>query len=109
MKTNYNTNPLAVVNESPIHGRGLFARTDIPADTLIGEYAGKPTQANDMHVLWVWNEQADRWEGVNGDNEMRFPNHSSKPNAEFYETELYALRDIPEGEEITFDYQWDEA
>jgi len=108
MKKSYNNNPLAQVSRSSIHGRGLFARVDIQTDELIGEYAGKATQTNGMHVLWIWNEQTDQWEGVNGDNEMRFLNHSNQPNAEFYGTELYALRKIAAGEEITFDYQWDE-
>lgn len=108
MHKKYDTNPLAIVSESPIHGSGLFARIKIEPDALIGEYSGAATQANDMHVLWVWNEQNDSWEGVNGDNELRFLNHSDKPNAEFYGTELYALREINAGEEITFDYQWDD-
>ena len=108
MNKKYDTNPLAVVSESPIHGRGLFARTDIEIDALIGEYLGKPSQANGMHVLWIWNEQSDNWEGVDGDNELRFLNHSNKPNAEFYGTELYALRNISAGEELTFDYQWND-
>ncbi len=108
MHKKYDTNPLAVVSESPIHGRGLFARMKIEPDTLIGEYVGAATQTDDMHVLWVWNEQSNTWEGLNGNNEMRFLNHSNKPNAEFCGTELYALRDISTGEEITFDYQGDE-
>jgi len=108
MSKKYNQNPLACVTESPIHGRGLFARCEIASESLIGTYAGKKTSNNGMHVLWVWDEKDEKWIGVDGDNEMRFLNHSGQPNAEFYDTDLYALRDIAADEEITFDYQWDE-
>ena len=40
----YDNNPLAYVAESPIHGRGLFARKKIKAETLIGIYEGPATQ-----------------------------------------------------------------
>ncbi len=59
-------------------------------------------------MLWVWDEENEKWVGVDGDNEMRFLNHSGQPNAEFYDTDLYALRNIAAGEEITFDYQWED-
>lgn len=108
MSKKYNQNSLVRVTESPIHGRGLFARCDIAVESFIGTYAGKKTSNNGMHVLWIWDEKDEKWVGVDGDNEMRFLNHSGQPNAEFYETDLYALRDIAAGEEITFDYQWEE-
>ncbi len=104
----YDDNPLAYVASSPIHGRGLFARRRIARDQFIGSYEGPATQRNGMHVLWVWNEERQRWEGINGNNEMRFLNHSSTPNAEWWGTDLYAIRPIARDEEITFDYGWDE-
>ncbi|MDX1625436.1 MAG: SET domain-containing protein [Wenzhouxiangellaceae bacterium] len=100
----YDDNPRAYVAESPIHGRGLFARERIPADEYIGTYEGPATQDDGMHVLWLWNEDAGRWEGIDGRNEMRFLNHSSEPNADWWENDLYALRDIEPDEEITFHY-----
>ena len=103
----YDSNPRAVVGPSPIHGRGLFARRAIAKDEYIGTYRGPRTQENDMHVLWIWNDKRERWEGIDGTNEMRFLNHSDQPNADWWGTELYALRAIDEGEEITFDYGWD--
>ena len=105
----YDRNPRAVVGESPIHGKGLFARADIAADDYIGTYEGPETLEDGMHVLWLWNEERERWEGVDGRNEMRFLNHARPANAEWYDLDLYALRDIEAGEEITFDYgeDWD--
>lgn len=104
----YNDNPKAYVAASDIHGRGLFARRTIAADEYIGTYEGPHTQRNGMHVLWIWNDDTQRWEGIDGRNEMRFLNHCSEPNAEWWDDELYALRTIEPDEEITFDYGWDE-
>jgi hypothetical protein len=100
----YDDNPLAYVDDSPIHGKGLFARTDIPADTHVGTYEGPSTQNDGTHVLWVWNDETEAWEGINGKNEMRFLNHSSDPNADWWGDELYSIRPIARGEEITFHY-----
>lgn len=104
----YNGNPKARVSRSPIHGRGLFARRRIEPDEYIGTYEGPATQNDGMHVLWLWNEDRERWEGIDGTNEMRFLNHSSQPNADWWGEDLYALRMIEAGEEITFDYGWDD-
>jgi hypothetical protein len=100
----YDDNPLAYVDDSAIHGKGLFARADIPADTFVGSYEGPATDEDGMHVLWVWNDERDAWEGIDGKNEMRFLNHSADPNAEWWGNELYSIRSIAEGEEITFHY-----
>lgn len=102
----FDDNPLAVVRQSPIHGRGLFARRPIKRHEYIGSYRGRRTQKNGMHVLWIWNETRERWEGIDGNNEMRFLNHADQPNADWWGTDLYAIRAIAEGEEITFDYGW---
>ncbi len=102
----YNGNELVYVAPSAIHGLGLFARRPLPRETLIGTYLGRPTRRNGKHVLWVWDESAERWEGLDGTNEMRFLNHSDAPNAEFDGFDLYSLRKIDKDEEITFDYQW---
>lgn len=96
------------VQTSPIHGLGLFARDPISRDEYIGTYLGRPTADDDMHVLWIWNEDTEEWEGIEGENELRFINHSPDPNADWDGTDLYALRDIEPGEEITFDYGWDD-
>ena len=104
----YDDNPLAYVAGSPIHGRGLFARREIEVDEYIGSYRGRATQTNGMHVRWIWNEARDRWEGIDGKNEMRFLNHSDTPNADWWGEDLYAICPIAADEEITFDYGWND-
>ena len=107
-KKQYDDNPRVYVAHSSIHGRGLFARHPIARDDFIGTYQGRATQTDGMHVLWLWNEETERWEGIDGNNEMRFLNHSKLPNADWWGDDLYAIRDIDTDEEITFDYGWDD-
>jgi len=102
--TQYTNNPFVFVDESNIHGRGLFARMNIRQGTLIGYYAGPQTRQNGMHVLWVEAEGEDEWLGYDGCNELRFMNHADHPNGEMEGLDLYALRDIQKGEEITINY-----
>ncbi len=97
-----------VVRRSPIHGRGLFARVSIPTDHQIGLYEGRVTQRDGEHVLWVEDDEGRAF-GIEGQNDLRFVNHSKSPNAVFLGDELHSLRPIEEGEEITFDYGEDWA
>ncbi len=91
------------VASSPIHGWGLFARAVIPADTFIGVYWGPVVERDGEHVLWVEGDGGE-WRGVLGVNQLRYLNHSQRPNAEFDQDSLYSLRTIHPGEEITIDY-----
>ncbi|MBI1357058.1 MAG: SET domain-containing protein-lysine N-methyltransferase [Acidobacteria bacterium] len=60
------------------------------------------------YVLWV-DDGDGVWRGIDGQNELRYLNHSSQPNAGFDGPELYALRTIRVGDEITFHYgdEWE--
>ena len=93
---------------SPIHGTGCFARRQIRKGTFIGSYEGPATMTDDRYVLWV-DDGDGVWRGIDGRNELRYLNHSSKPNAAFDGPELFALRTIRPGEEITFHYgeEWE--
>ena len=91
------------VAESGIHGKGVFARTLLFEDDLIGIYSGPMVQFDDTYVLWI-EERDGTWFGIDGMNELRYLNHSSRPNAEFEGDALYALRSIAPGEELTIDY-----
>ena len=100
----YDSNPIAYVGKSPIHGKGLFARKAISDDTYVGTYEGPPTREDGMHVLWLYDEDTDEWEGIDGKNEMRFLNHAIDPNADWWGNDLYTIRDVAKDEELTFHY-----
>ncbi|NIP72726.1 MAG: SET domain-containing protein [Gammaproteobacteria bacterium] len=93
---------LIYVAPSPIHGKGLFAQSRIGGGTYIGTYEGRPAKADGCYVLWVYDD--DRVIGRDGTNELRYLNHSDKPNAEFDGFDLYSLRNIAPDEEITINY-----
>ncbi|HFD81377.1 MAG TPA: SET domain-containing protein-lysine N-methyltransferase [Gammaproteobacteria bacterium] len=91
---------MVYVDDSPIHGKGLFARRFIPAGSLIGRIRGEPTTDDGAYVLWL-----DEKRGIRVQCDLRFINHSDRPNAVYYDTlEVCAVRDIQPGEEITHDY-----
>ena len=93
---------LVYVAKSAIHGRGLFAACDIPADSFILRIEGKPTQREGMHVIWYEDEEGEH--GFRITNEAQFVNHSNKANAAFYELDLWSLRAIRKDEELTHNY-----
>ena len=96
------------VGESPIHGRGLFATHTIADGARIGAYEGPPAEYDSTYVLWVEDDDGV-WHGILGENELRYLNHSSRPNAAFEGADLYAMRAIAADEEITIHYgdDWD--
>lgn len=99
---------LFYVEDSPIHGRGLFARIDLEEGHYLGEYQGPEARDVDTYVLFAQDESGD-WRGRDGTNLLRYINHSNEPCAEFCGFELYALRAISAGTEITIDYGEDPA
>lgn len=94
---------LFYTKESGIHGNGLFARNTIRKGDYMGEYDGPIVSENDSHVLWV-EKYDDVWVGRNGQNLLRYINHSNKPHAEFVGFKLFAMQDILPNEEVTIDY-----
>ena len=95
------------VAPSSIHGKGLFARRDLAAESYIGTYRGIFTRNDGKYVLWTYPDNIKPI-GRRGMNLFRYLNHDENPNAEFDGYDLIALRDIDEGEEITFNYDGDE-
>ena len=91
------------VRVSPVHGRGVFACGRLRSGGYIGSFEGRPTKRDGMYVLWVLDED-DREIGIEGRNELRFLNHSSRPNAEFLGLDLHATRNIQPGREVMIDY-----
>jgi SET domain-containing protein len=112
------------LRQSSIHGLGAFARKDIPKGTQIIEYTGEKIsnaeadrRYDDEHMrdhhtfLFILNTKQCVDAAYNG-NEARFINHSCDPNAETFVVRgriwIEALRDIKAGEEITYDYMYED-
>ena len=91
------------VQDSPIHGKGLFASVTLEKDCYLGTYDGPETRENGMHVLWVQHDDKE-WIGRDGKNLLRYLNHTRSPNAEFDGFDLYAITTIAPNEEVTIDY-----
>lgn len=96
------------VKASEIHGEGLYAKVDISKGEYMGTYDGPEVSDNGMHVLWTEEEDGTPV-ARDGQNLLRYLNHSVKPLAEFEGFDLYALRNIEKDSEITIDYGEDPA
>ncbi len=116
------------VAASPVHGTGIYAAKDIPAETRIIEYVGEritkaESNRRDEARLARQQEGADgcvylfevnkRYD-LDGDvswNTARLINHSCEPNCETENVRghiwITALRDIQAGEELSYDYGFD--
>jgi SET domain-containing protein len=109
-----------VVRRSTVHGRGLFARTPYGPGELVGEYRGRVIDAAaegdtssassadpSYTLLFSLDNGLTIDAGVSG-NSIRFINHSCDPNCETSVEDdrvfVHALRDVPPGEELTYDY-----
>jgi len=120
MSATFKKNPYYVVRNSRIHGRGVFAAANILKGTRITEYVGdrishaeadrrhEDKAHDDNHTfLFTVNSRVVIDGGVKG-NDARWINHSCDPNCESVVDKarvfLEAVRDIPKGQEICFDY-----
>jgi SET domain-containing protein len=104
-----------VFRRSPIHGLGGFAKTDLRRGSYVIEYLGERIDKDeslircekDNQFIFTLNECHDLDGNVDW-NPARFINHSCAPNCEALLEEdriwIVASRDIPPGEEITFNY-----
>ncbi|HEY3864402.1 MAG TPA: SET domain-containing protein-lysine N-methyltransferase [Verrucomicrobiae bacterium] len=106
------------IGPSRIEGQGGFAACFLPKETRVVEYIGeritkaeslRRCEAQNWHIFGL-DDEFD----VDGNvdwNPARFLNHSCTPNCEAVCEEghiwIAALRDIPAGEEITFNYGYD--
>ncbi len=105
--------PKHLVLKRSATGLGIFATKDIYKDDFIIEYTGEKISHDESNrrggmYLFTLN---DDWviDGSARHNGARYLNHSCNPNIEAIIEDdarimFYALRDIAEGEELTFDY-----
>jgi len=115
------TSGFVEVRNSPVHGRGVFARTFIPKGTRVIEYMGERLShkaaddryedhdVNDNHTfLFIVDKHTVIDAGVGG-NDARFINHQCSGNCESVIAHrrvfIDATRDIAAGEELGYDYE----
>lgn len=105
---------------STVHGNGVFAVRDIAEGETLVEYKGEviswkealrrhphdPDQPN--HTFYFHIDDKRVIDGKVDGNAARWINHSCAPNCEADEVDgrifIKALRDIPAGEELNYDY-----
>jgi SET domain-containing protein len=103
------------VAPSALVGRGLFAGSGIPARAKIGEFEGEVIglrearrRAKGRKIVAIVELERHALDATRWKHGFRFINHSCAPNTFFRCTperaEIYALRDIARGEELTVDY-----
>ncbi len=97
------------IGKSSIAGRGILASEDIKKGEFIMWLRGKKVYRNykkksDFQNEMTWCPVGINW-WVNPGFPIKFLNHSCNPSAGFKTPRrMYAIRDIPKGEEITVDY-----
>jgi uncharacterized protein len=117
--------PLYVVRNSRIHGRGVFAVRQIRKGTRIVEYTGErisdkeadrrydDTRMKRHHTFLFTLDSKTVIDGAieKGGGDASYINHSCEPNCEAVITGkrifIHALRTIEPGAELAYDYQYE--
>ena len=106
------------VNAAPsrIDGQGVFAAEPIPARRKIGEIRGESISVREarlrarrsQRIMIVEVSTKRAIDASHSTDTLRYTNHSCSPNATMRirsgRIELYAMRDIGAGEELTVNY-----
>lgn len=104
------------VAASRIDGRGAFAAEPIPARRKIGEIRGEPISVREARrrargadrIMIVELSERRAIDAAGSSDPLRFTNHSCRPNVVLRirqgRVELYAMRQIAAGEELTANY-----
>jgi SET domain-containing protein len=119
-KTATESNPWFEVRRSGVHGYGGFAIRWIPKGTRIIEYKGQrithdqaderydDDEMDDHHTFLFTVDEKIVIDATYQGNEARFINHSCDPNCESViengRVYIEAIRDIPPGTELGYDY-----
>jgi SET domain-containing protein len=111
---------LYLVKASGVHGKGVFANSDVARGTLIIEYKGQvidwdtalerhphdPAQPN--HTFYFSLDTGQVIDANVRGNSARWINHSCAPNCEAREKDgrvfIHAKRKLKAGEELFYDY-----
>lgn len=103
------------VRDSGIEGKGLFAAEPIKAGERIQYIRGpmfkKVIRGNEEAMAIMNSIGVGRYSWISTDGTpFRYINHSCEPNAAIVGTKMVvAMKDIPQGKEITIDYSMTDA
>ena len=103
-----------------VHGKGVFALVDIAEGETLIEYVGEVISwpeaqrrhphdpAHPNHTFYFHVDEERVIDALYGGNSSRWINHACDPNCEAEEENgrvfIKALRNIPAGEELNYDY-----
>ena len=119
-KTNSAPTRRIQTRRSGVHGKGVFARVDIAEGETLIEYVGEVISwpeaqrrhphdpAHPNHTFYFHIDEERVIDALYGGNSSRWINHACDPNCEAEEDNgrvfIKALRNIPAGEELNYDY-----
>ncbi|HZV70610.1 MAG TPA: SET domain-containing protein-lysine N-methyltransferase [Saprospiraceae bacterium] len=114
------TQPYHIVRNSKIHGKGVFAKRPVRKGTKVIEYTGDIISVKEADKIGVKQDSKghshtmlftvddDRVINGNTGGDAKYINHGCDPNCEAvqYGDKVFieALRSIPKGQELTYDY-----
>lgn len=102
MSKAYLREELISVQDSALHGKGLFAAQDIEQGTEIGRCKTRRVNTDGAHVLWIDDDGLEKHKVL---CDLRFINHSKQPNVAYYDDlTVVALEPISAGSELLHDY-----
>ena len=123
------SSPWVEIKDSKIHGKGVFAKKDIPKGTQVIEYVGEnitKKESDKRADIVLESSKKDKTKGavyifelnkkfdIDGNvswNQARYINHSCDSNCESEDEDghiwVTAMRDIKQGEEISYNYGYD--
>lgn len=120
MANEYQTRRSVVVKvrESAVHGRGVFACTDIMPGEQIGVMTGRVSATvdpDDVHTICMMGERGgwfltpdEPFRYLNSPNGRGEPGHEGAGNCDWDGPVLYATDVIRAGDELLADYEWGE-
>ena len=100
------------VKDSPVHGMGLFAVVDIPANTRIADYNGtemtlkdfKIQHGTDYRCTYRMQRAGKIINGKEYDNAQHYCNESLTPNLICKKKGLYTIAAVKAGDELFLRY-----
>jgi site-specific DNA-methyltransferase (adenine-specific) len=108
---------LVEVKQSPIHCKGLFAKSNIPANTRICDYKGElltlteycAKYNNTYNYCYIYRRQNKVLDGRSNltENPSHYCNESKSPNVVLKGRGLVTMREIQAGEELFLKYPKD--